>query len=271
MATFDNQFDDFLRPLFTDYRRDTMDRLRPAGALAARRGYQHWRTSRLAAVGVATAAAVLLAAGGGYLVLHRSGQPLPVTGSSTPPSAPSATPGGSPTAAPTTAEPPAATAAPSRSQQPGPGAPPPASHDQQGTPQCHSSGLSVSRQGSDGAMGQVYTNIVLRNVSDRSCYLAGRPTLRAVDAAGQVLPATVGDTGSGGGRVVLRPGASGYALFKTSQPDLMEGAGAPCKPPAAALLVTPPGETESLRLAGPWSFCSPAIGGIEATPPVPIG
>jgi hypothetical protein len=266
VATFDNQADDFLRPLFADYRRDTMDRLRPAGALAARRGYQHWRTSRLAAAGVATAAVVLLAAGGGYLVFHRSGQPLPVTGAPTPRSTPPTTPGGSPTVAPTTAQPPAATGSPSHGQPPGPAAPPPASHGQSGTPQCHSSGLSISKQAMDGAMGQIYTTIALTNTSGQPCHLAGRPTIRAVDAADKVLPATVGDNGPGGVRVELRAGQSGYFLFQTAQPDLVEG-GAPCKPPAAALLVTPPGETGSLRLPGPWGVCDASVTAVQATPP----
>jgi hypothetical protein len=266
VATFDNQSDDFLRPLFTDYRRDTMDRLRPAGALAARRGYQRWRTSRLAAVGLATAAVVLLAAGGGYLVFHRSGQPLPVTGSPTPQSAPPTPPGGSPTATPTTAQPPAATGGPSHGQQSGPGAPPPTSHGQPDTPRCHSSGLSVSRQAVDGAMGQIYTTIALTNTSSQPCQLAGRPTIRAVDAADKVLPATVRANGPDGVRVVLRAGQSGYFLFQTAQPEMV-GGGAPCKPPAAALLVTPPGETASLRLLGPWGVCDALVSAVEATPP----
>jgi hypothetical protein len=242
-----------------------MNRLRPAGALAARRGYQRWRASRLIAAGVATGAAVLLAAGGGYAVFHRSGQPLPVTGSPTPQSVPPTSPSGSPTAGPATAQPPTATGGPSPGRQPVPAAPS-TSHGQSVTPQCHSSALSISKQAGDGAMGQIYTTIALTNISAQPCHLSGRPTIRAVDAAGKVLPATVGDDGPVGPQVTLRPGQSGYFLFHTAQPDLV-GGGAPCVPPAAALLVTPPGDTASLRLPGAWGVCAASVGPVQATPP----
>jgi photosystem II stability/assembly factor-like uncharacterized protein len=63
--------DSLLREHFAALRADTLERLRPAGALAARRSYAQ-RYRRRALVGVAAAIVVLSGAGGGYLLV---GQP----------------------------------------------------------------------------------------------------------------------------------------------------------------------------------------------------
>lgn len=267
MATFDNQADDVLRPLFAAYRADTMRAVRPAGALAARRGHRRWRSSRLIAAASAGAALVLLVVGGGYVTFHRSSPPLSVTSSPTPQGVPPVPPDGPSPSGPSADRPPSGptTGGAVPGQHPGTPASP------AGTPRCHSSGLAVSRGGSDGAMGQIYTDIVLRNTSGRACYLSGAPRIQAVDAAGRLLPTTVGSVGPAAHRVVLRPDASGYAVFRTAQPDLVNNATAPCTPAATALLVTPPAETISLRLAGPWAVCDAAIGAITATPQAPAG
>jgi photosystem II stability/assembly factor-like uncharacterized protein len=85
----DDDDDSLLREHFTALATDTLSRLRPAGALAAKRSHAQHRRRR-ALVAVAAAVLALAGAGGGYLLSGGSGPtpdvPLATTGTAVPPS-----------------------------------------------------------------------------------------------------------------------------------------------------------------------------------------
>jgi hypothetical protein len=244
VATHDDQADEFLRPRFADLRDDTMNRLRPAGALAARRAYDSRRTSRIITVAIATSATIILAAVGGTAALHRPHQPLPVTVS---PSPHTATPSDSPS--PPGTPPPSTGSATSGSV-----AGPPVPHDAT-TPRCHTRDLSLKYLGGDGGSGRGNLFYSLSNGSGHDCSLSGTPQLRAVDAKGKTLLTAEEEAGTGQ-KIVLHPGGAAYTSTTIGNIPSDDANRAPCNPPAAALWLIPPGETAHLTIDGPWHICS---------------
>ncbi|HEY2671234.1 MAG TPA: hypothetical protein VGJ07_12790 [Rugosimonospora sp.] len=87
MDPLDDNDDTVLREHFAALRTETLSRVRPAGALAARRAYTS-RYRRRVLASVAATVVVLLAAGGGYLLAGRPGTSHDVTAARTTAAAP---------------------------------------------------------------------------------------------------------------------------------------------------------------------------------------
>jgi hypothetical protein len=245
----DDQADAFLRPRFAQYRADTLNRLRPAGAASARRAYESRRTSRTVAIAVATAATIVLAAAGGTALLRRSSPPLPVVVSPTPRTV-SPTPSGAPTPTPPITPPPA-----SGSENADPAGPPSSARSGSGTPRCHTSDLSIEHIGGDGHSGSVTVYYALTNTSGNTCALSGFPALRAVNSSGSRLPTTLEHVGAAKPAARLQPGKAAYTSITTTNVPGTDPAKPPCDPPAAALWLTPPGESDHFTLDGSWRIC----------------
>ena len=131
--------------------------------------------------------------------------------------------------------------------------PPPAETD------CSLSQLAVSD--SNGGAGSTHraTILVFRNTSTVTCHLAGYPGVAGLNASDQqVAQATRTLSGYLGGAksaatVQLSPGQSASATVETLAIDAKTGNS--CTP-YAAILVTPPNETHSIKLAWPNDGCS---------------
>jgi hypothetical protein len=96
--------------------------------------------------------------------------------------------------------------------------------------------------------GQENFAVVLTNGSHRTCTVYGFPGLAFVDGAGEAVTPDPERTGGQGARVVtLAPGASAWSALSFTNPAV---SGVTTVTPAA-LLVTPPGETASIRVR--WS------------------
>jgi hypothetical protein len=96
--------------------------------------------------------------------------------------------------------------------------------------------------------------------------------MQLIDAEGRHLPTNVRWTGVRT-RVTLRPGQSGYADVTAWQMPGPSDRGAPCDPPAAGVLVTPPDETTHLKLTGARRVCGNGLleaGAVVPTPPEPM-
>ncbi|MFF7215926.1 DUF4232 domain-containing protein [Streptomyces sp. NPDC008238] len=130
---------------------------------------------------------------------------------------------------------------------------PPPSRGHASTPpqsggRCHTSDLSASIGRNDPGAGQENFPVVLTNRSGRTCTVLGFPGLAFVNAAGeQVTVDPERATGQTARRVTLAPGASAWAAMSFSNPAIT---GVTTVTPAA-VLVTPPDETSSLKV--PWT------------------
>ncbi|MFI2206188.1 DUF4232 domain-containing protein [Streptomyces sp. NPDC020192] len=110
---------------------------------------------------------------------------------------------------------------------------------------CHTSQLSASVGRNDPGAGQENFPVVLTNSSGRACTLRGYPGAAFVGASGgQLGPDPKREPGSSV-TVTLRPGQSAWAGLTFSNPGV---SGARTATPAA-LLVTPPDERDSLKVA----------------------
>jgi hypothetical protein len=131
--------------------------------------------------------------------------------------------------------------------------PPPAETD------CSLSQLAVSD--SNGSAGSTHraTILVFRNTSTVTCHLAGYPGVAGLNASDQqVAQATRTLSGYLGGArsaatVQLAPGQSASATVEAMAIDATTGNS--CTP-YAGILVTPPNETHSIKLAWPNDGCS---------------
>ncbi|WP_089103438.1 DUF4232 domain-containing protein [Streptomyces hyaluromycini] len=111
---------------------------------------------------------------------------------------------------------------------------------------CHTSELTASVGGNDPGAGQENFPIVLTNKSGRTCTVRGYPGAAFVNAAGtQLGPDPQRESGSTAATVTLKPGQSAWAGLTFSSPEI---SGAKTATPAA-LLVTPPDEKDSLKVA----------------------
>ncbi|MFF5139878.1 DUF4232 domain-containing protein [Streptomyces sp. NPDC013157] len=114
------------------------------------------------------------------------------------------------------------------------------------SPRCHTSELTASVGGNNPGAGQENFPIVLTNTSGRTCTVRGYPGAAFVNAAGtQLGPDPQRESGSTAATVTLKPGQSAWAGLTFSNPEI---SGAKTATPAA-LLVTPPDEKDSLKVA----------------------
>jgi hypothetical protein len=118
---------------------------------------------------------------------------------------------------------------------------------------CRSSDLTISAYGGDGYAGGGTTGYALRNGTGQTCQLAGFVDLTLVDRAGAALPTSVVQT-QPATQVIVAPGAAAYFEVSTGNVPV-DNEGAPCEPPAAALVVSLPDGGGSLTIAGPIRAC----------------
>ncbi|GAB3796950.1 DUF4232 domain-containing protein [Micromonospora zhanjiangensis] len=209
---------------------------------------QHGRSARGSIAVLLTGAALLLP------TACTSARPAPVgqpsNGSPTPAVTGSPATGGPTTGTPVTDSPAAV---------PSPAAPPAGG----GTPVCHAADLSARGIGSDGHAGSGTSFYALTDTSGHACSLTGFATFRAVDVRGSTLRTTTQRTGTAK-RVVLGPGGTAYVSITTTNVPTEGFEKAPCEPGAAALWLSPPGDSAHLVLTGPWRICG--RGSLEITP-----
>jgi len=174
---------------------------------------------------------------------------------------PSARSGGGLGAAPPSSPTPASTT-PASTPPSGKAAPPPAETD------CPLSQLAVSDQ--KGSAGSTHRSVILifRNTSAVTCHLTGYPGVAALNSTDQqiaqatrTLHVYLGGATSAG-TVTLAAGASASATVEALAIDATTGNGCAAY---AGILVTPPNETHSIKLAWPGDGCS----ALEIHPVVP--
>ncbi|MEU4154321.1 DUF4232 domain-containing protein [Streptomyces sp. NPDC026659] len=120
---------------------------------------------------------------------------------------------------------------------------------------CHTSELRASVGRNDPGAGQENFPVVLTNKSARTCTVHGYPGAAFVDASGKQLGPDPKRSSGSAVTVTLRPGASAWAGLTFSNPEI-SGAS---KAQPAALVVTPPDERDSLKVA--WSAGAVPVGG----------
>ena len=145
-------------------------------------------------------------------------------------------------------EPSVAQSAPSSSPSTGDGAgrrPPPTE-----LRRCHTADLAVEVGQSDSGMGHTGLNLALVNRSSHFCGIYGYGGVQLLDAAGAGLPTQQVRGGPAPQLIMLRPGGRAYSsltwVFSPEAP--------PCSG-SAFLLVTPPEETLSIRVAFSHTVC----------------
>jgi hypothetical protein len=133
---------------------------------------------------------------------------------------------------------------------------------------CSLNQLNVSDRDGGAGMTHRATILVFRNTSTVTCHLAGYPGVAGLNASDQQI-AQANRTMNGylgGARsaamVQLAPGQSASAMVEALAIDATTGNA--CTP-YAAILVTPPNETHSIKLAWPSDGCS----GLQIHPVVP--
>jgi hypothetical protein len=132
-------------------------------------------------------------------------------------------------------------------------APPPAETD------CPLSQLAVSDQ--KGSAGSTHRSVILifRNTSAVTCHLTGYPGVAALNSTDQQIAQATrtlhGHLGgaTSAGTVTLAAGASASATVEALAIDATTGNGCAAY---AGILVTPPNETHSIKLAWPGDGCS---------------
>jgi hypothetical protein len=123
-------------------------------------------------------------------------------------------------------------------------------------PECRTADLSAKYKGGDAGMSHVFGRIILRNVSDGSCYVKGYGGLSYVGHGnGTQVGAPADRTPSNTPKTVLAPGEkvrsaiseTSYSPYpkKTCQPTKVDG-----------FRVYPPDETHSLFIAHPTTGCA---------------
>ncbi|MCX4766803.1 DUF4232 domain-containing protein [Streptomyces sp. NBC_01275] len=113
---------------------------------------------------------------------------------------------------------------------------------------CRTADLRASIGPNDPGAGQENFAVVLTNDSGRTCTVYGFPGIAFVDGAGEaVTPDAERATGQEEPTVTLKPGASAWSALTFTNPA---ATGVTTVTPAA-VLVTPPDETASIKVA--WS------------------
>jgi Protein of unknown function (DUF4232) len=115
---------------------------------------------------------------------------------------------------------------------------------------CHTADLAVEVGQADSATGHTGLNLALVNRSTHPCRIYGYGGIQLLDAAGAAQPTQQVRGWPGPQLITLRPGDRAYsALTWVFNPEA-----APCSD-SAFLLVTPPDETESIRVAFSHTVC----------------
>jgi hypothetical protein len=121
---------------------------------------------------------------------------------------------------------------------------------------CHTSQLTLAKQGDENGLGNFANIYRLQNTSQQTCTLEGYPGVQLLDASHQPMSITVLQQTSAYlyntqtvQLVTLAPGASGYFILEWS-------AGASSCGGAASVLVTPPGDQTSLQIANTIQACT---------------
>jgi hypothetical protein len=125
-------------------------------------------------------------------------------------------------------------------QDPGPGS----------TPECTLGDLAISLGAAlpPGAPGVSQHPIIFKNTGSAACFVVGWPGVAALDAGGaQIFQAT--RVNAKGPQVTLQPGDSASAMLDTIAFHAVPGSSQPPCPTVQNLLVTPPDETHSRRIA----------------------
>ncbi|MDQ0994509.1 DUF4232 domain-containing protein [Streptomyces sp. V3I7] len=128
-----------------------------------------------------------------------------------------------------------------------------------GGARCHTSELRASVGRNDPGAGQENFPVVLTNASGRTCTVYGYPGAAFVNASGGQLGPDPKRAPGSAKRVTLKPGQSAWAGLSFSNPEV---SGAKKATPAA-LLVTPPDERDSLRVA--WKAGAVPVSGNAST------
>jgi len=115
---------------------------------------------------------------------------------------------------------------------------------------CHTADLAVEVGQSDSGMGHTGLNLALVNRSTHVCRVFGHGGVQLLNAAGAALPTQQVRGGPAPQLIMLRPGDRAYSsLTWVFSPEAPPCAG------SAFLLVTPPDETESIRVAFSHTVC----------------
>jgi hypothetical protein len=124
-----------------------------------------------------------------------------------------------------------------------------------GTAACTTADLSVRGGQSQGAAGTIGVPVLFTNTGSRPCELQGYPGVAGLDANGHQLTQArrVPDGTSRPPSVQIGPGRTASALVTGS--DVATGTATSC-PTYAALLVTPPNDTHSVRVNARLPGCS---------------
>jgi hypothetical protein len=129
---------------------------------------------------------------------------------------------------------------------------------------CGAGQISVSVGASSAGLGHLGQALRFQNVGSTACSLRGYPGVALVRSGGRRLNAARTPNGYLGGLstsarsdpvIRLRPHQSGSALLEGEDST----AGGRACPRYAALLVTPPNQTVTARMARPLSICDPQI------------
>jgi Domain of unknown function (DUF4232) len=120
-----------------------------------------------------------------------------------------------------------------------------------GHDRCHTGQLAAAFSDFDAGAGQRYALLSLTNRSDVTCTMYGYPGMLLQDAAGHPVATDVRrDPDAGPVLFPLAPGHAAWArLHWTAMPSADEPQSGDCEPPAAAVIVTPPDETDHLTVA----------------------
>ncbi|MCN9240503.1 DUF4232 domain-containing protein [Streptomyces sp. RY43-2] len=110
---------------------------------------------------------------------------------------------------------------------------------------CHTSELRAAVGPNNPGAGQENFPLVLTNRSQRTCTINGYPGAAFVDAAGKQVGSDPKRASNGPTKITLAPGASAWAGLTFSNPEV---SGARTATPAA-ILITPPDEKASLKVA----------------------
>ncbi|WP_330336375.1 DUF4232 domain-containing protein [Streptomyces sp. NBC_00557] len=200
------------------------------------------RSARHGALLVGTVAVLgLLTACGNGKDVHTS-PPITASGTAAPATGTTKTPGTTPSA-PSAA--PSGAVSPSAQKRTTPSAGGGGTTAAVTSARCHTSELRASVGRNDPGAGQENFPVVLTNKSGRTCTVRGYPGAAFVSASGTQLGADPKREPGSPATITLRPGQSAWAGLTFSNPGV---SGARTATPAA-LLVTPPDERDSLKVA----------------------
>jgi hypothetical protein len=126
---------------------------------------------------------------------------------------------------------------------------------------CATTALTLSLGESDGAMGSIYTPLVLTNTGDVACTLDGHPGVSFVDDAGNQVGPSAERSAGPTPTVALPPGGQAHATLQSHDAGLYADE---CAPVAAARLkLYPPDQTTALFIAFPVDVCTGTIAGSQ--------